>query len=147
MDDNIKCTFCGKTQSETKKLIAGPEVFICNECIIRCQEILDEEKSPDKTPPSLRVPVYEKEKISQLNVHAFIVERNLPRTINMFQLIVEYKNAIDEHFETARKFIAEREKIKKTLSEAINQKQKQVKQLASELEQLQGQLKVIEAKD
>jgi len=37
------CSFCGKTQTEVAKLIAGPQVYICNECIHLCNEILDEE--------------------------------------------------------------------------------------------------------
>lgn len=35
--------FCGKTQDQVKKLIAGPEVYICDECVELCNEILDEE--------------------------------------------------------------------------------------------------------
>lgn len=42
-DDKLKCSFCGKTQDQVKKLIAGPEVYICDECIELCNEILDEE--------------------------------------------------------------------------------------------------------
>ena len=43
-DDKIlKCSFCGKTQDQVKKLIAGPEVYICDECVELCNEILDDE--------------------------------------------------------------------------------------------------------
>ena len=42
-DPNLKCSFCGKTQDQVKKLIAGPDVCICDECIELCNEILDEE--------------------------------------------------------------------------------------------------------
>ena len=42
-NDRLKCSFCGKTQDQVKKLIAGPEVFICDECVELCNEILDEE--------------------------------------------------------------------------------------------------------
>ena len=41
--DRLKCSFCGKTQDQVKKLIAGPDVFICDECVELCNEILDEE--------------------------------------------------------------------------------------------------------
>ncbi len=41
--DLLKCTFCGKTQKQVRKLIAGPSVYICDECIGLCNEILDEE--------------------------------------------------------------------------------------------------------
>lgn len=39
----LNCSFCGKSQSEVKKLIAGPTVFICNECVSLCTDILKEE--------------------------------------------------------------------------------------------------------
>lgn len=42
-DTRLKCSFCGKTQDQVKKLIAGPEVYICDECVELCNEILDEE--------------------------------------------------------------------------------------------------------
>ena len=42
-NDRLKCSFCGKTQDQVKKLIAGPAVFICDECVELCNEILDEE--------------------------------------------------------------------------------------------------------
>lgn len=42
-DARLKCSFCGKTQDQVKKLIAGPEVYICDECVDLCNEILDEE--------------------------------------------------------------------------------------------------------
>ena len=42
-DNRLKCSFCGKTQDQVKKLIAGPEVYICDECVELCNEILDEE--------------------------------------------------------------------------------------------------------
>lgn len=41
--DRLKCSFCGKTQDQVKKLIAGPDVYICDECVELCNEILDEE--------------------------------------------------------------------------------------------------------
>mgnify|MGYP000178548166 CR=1 FL=1 len=41
--DLLKCSFCGKTQKQVKKLIAGPGVYICDECIELCNEIIVEE--------------------------------------------------------------------------------------------------------
>ena len=38
--DNLHCSFCGKNQKEVKKLIAGPTVYICNECVDLCNEII-----------------------------------------------------------------------------------------------------------
>ena len=43
--DLLKCSFCGKSQKQVKKLIAGPGVYICDECIDLCNEIIDEELS------------------------------------------------------------------------------------------------------
>jgi pyrimidine operon attenuation protein / uracil phosphoribosyltransferase len=39
-DDKLRCSFCGKSQSEIKKLIAGPSVYICNECVDICSELV-----------------------------------------------------------------------------------------------------------
>ena len=39
----LKCSFCGKSQKQGKKLIAGPGVYICDECIDLCNEIIEEE--------------------------------------------------------------------------------------------------------
>ena len=47
----LKCSFCGKTQKQVKKLIAGPGVYICDECIDLCNEIIEEELTePAETP-------------------------------------------------------------------------------------------------
>ena len=39
-DDELRCSFCGKTHAQVKKLIAGPTVYICNECIAICNDII-----------------------------------------------------------------------------------------------------------
>ena len=46
-DKKISCSFCGKSQEEVKKLIAGPSVYICNECVILCKDILVEDDKID----------------------------------------------------------------------------------------------------
>ena len=43
----LKCSFCGKTQDQVRKLVAGPGVYICDECIELCNEIIEEEFSDD----------------------------------------------------------------------------------------------------
>ena len=45
--DLLKCSFCGKSQKQVKKLIAGPGVYICDECIDLCNEIIEEELAGD----------------------------------------------------------------------------------------------------
>ncbi|MCA9808194.1 MAG: ATP-dependent protease ATP-binding subunit ClpX, partial [Cyanobacteria bacterium HKST-UBA06] len=53
-DNRLKCSFCGKSQDQVKKLIAGPDVYICDECVDLCNEILDEEffEAEDTEKPS-----------------------------------------------------------------------------------------------
>jgi ATP-dependent Clp protease ATP-binding subunit ClpX len=56
-DANLSCSFCGKSQREVKKLIAGPTVYICDECIELCNDIIAEEYGQeDSTARSSRVP-------------------------------------------------------------------------------------------
>ena len=43
----VKCSFCGKSQKQVKKLIPGPGVYVCNECIDLCNEIIDEENTEE----------------------------------------------------------------------------------------------------
>lgn len=77
-DDKLKCSFCGKTQDQVKKLIAGPEVYICDECVELCNEILDEEflegkdkeasidsEAPEKSEKSIPKPHEIKEYLDQ----------------------------------------------------------------------------------
>lgn len=51
--DQIACSFCGKTQDQVKKIIAGPDVYICNECVDLCKEIIDEELASEKKPTEI----------------------------------------------------------------------------------------------
>ncbi|HEY9679671.1 MAG TPA: ATP-dependent protease ATP-binding subunit ClpX [Drouetiella sp.] len=58
-DNRLKCSFCGKSQDQVKKLIAGPGVYICDECVDLCNEILDEELfegSPAASPTETSLP-------------------------------------------------------------------------------------------
>ena len=59
----LKCSFCGKTQEQVKRLIAGPGVYICDECIDLCSEIIADEfqEAPDFDPKSLPKPYEIKE--------------------------------------------------------------------------------------
>ena len=47
-DDHLVCSFCGKRQDEVKKLIAGPNVFICDECIDLCNDIVQEDQGQEE---------------------------------------------------------------------------------------------------
>ena len=53
--ESIRCSFCGKKQEQVNRIIAGPNVYICNECVSLCSGILQEELSYDAA-PSLEIP-------------------------------------------------------------------------------------------
>ena len=49
--ENLHCSFCGKSQDEVRKLIAGPTVYICDECIDLCNDIIAEECDQEESLP------------------------------------------------------------------------------------------------
>jgi len=53
---SLRCSFCSKSQSEVRKLIAGPNVYICDECIEICTDIIDEERDLEEREGSLELP-------------------------------------------------------------------------------------------
>jgi ATP-dependent Clp protease ATP-binding subunit ClpX len=53
---NLSCSFCGKGQREVRKLIAGPTVYICDECIRLCNDIIAEESERDESRPAVSLP-------------------------------------------------------------------------------------------
>ena len=55
---SLVCSFCGKSQKEVKKLIAGPTVYICDECIALCNDIIAEEFEAEESEshPAIKVP-------------------------------------------------------------------------------------------
>ena len=55
-DSHLKCSFCGKSQEQVRKLIAGPGVYICDECVDLCNEILDEELFDSSAVPAAAAP-------------------------------------------------------------------------------------------
>jgi ATP-dependent Clp protease ATP-binding subunit ClpX len=63
-DGRLRCSFCGKMQDQVKKLIAGPDVYICDECVDLCNEILAEELmdlAPTKAKPAMSAAPEDKE--------------------------------------------------------------------------------------
>jgi ATP-dependent Clp protease ATP-binding subunit ClpX len=54
--DNLTCSFCGKSQREVRKLIAGPTVYICDECIKLCNDIIAEEHDREEGKPQVSLP-------------------------------------------------------------------------------------------
>lgn len=55
-NEAVRCSFCGKTQEEVRKIVAGPGVYICNECIDLCKEIIDEQLYEDSVREFVDVP-------------------------------------------------------------------------------------------
>ncbi|WP_105956233.1 ATP-dependent Clp protease ATP-binding subunit ClpX [Apilactobacillus quenuiae] len=53
-DGPVTCSFCGKSQDQVKKIVAGPGVYICNECIDLCKEIVDEELSQENNDKNIK---------------------------------------------------------------------------------------------
>ncbi|MBA7575112.1 ATP-dependent Clp protease ATP-binding subunit ClpX [subsurface metagenome] len=72
--DFLKCSFCGKSQNQVKKLIAGPGVYVCDECVDLCNEIIDEELKEDREVYFKDLPK-PKEIYSILNEHVVGQER------------------------------------------------------------------------
>jgi ATP-dependent Clp protease ATP-binding subunit ClpX len=55
-DKHLRCSFCGKSKDSVEKFISGPNVYICNECIALCNEILAEEEERDSTAAFTEIP-------------------------------------------------------------------------------------------
>jgi len=56
-DKHLRCSFCGKSKDSVRKFISGPSVYICNECITLCNEILAEDEERDVTEAITQVPI------------------------------------------------------------------------------------------
>jgi ATP-dependent Clp protease ATP-binding subunit ClpX len=105
-DSHLKCSFCGKSQEQVRKLIAGPGVYICDECVELCNEILDEELfdtgGGQQSPTRTKEAAPEKPK------------RPRPAKVSLSQIPKprEIKNYLDEH-------VIGQEGAKKVLSVAV----------------------------
>ncbi len=79
----LYCSFCGKSQHEVKKLIAGPSVFICDECIELCNDIIRDEAPPEAAPSKagksdLPTPSEIKDSLDQYVIGQDTAKRTLP---------------------------------------------------------------------
>ena len=87
MNDNLFCSFCGKNQKEVQKLIAGPAVYICDECIQLCSEIIEEEKGKDdKATDRLLVPKEIKDMLDD-----YVIEQDAAKKILAVAVYNHYK--------------------------------------------------------
>lgn len=50
VETGLRCSFCGKSQDEVRHLIAGPGVYICNECVELCEQVISEQPMPSFPP-------------------------------------------------------------------------------------------------
>ncbi|MBF2029008.1 MAG: ATP-dependent protease ATP-binding subunit ClpX [Oscillatoriales cyanobacterium C42_A2020_001] len=89
-DSHLKCSFCGKSQEQVRKLIAGPGVYICDECVDLCNEILDEElfdsSATAPQPVPRREPSAEKRKTRTAHI-----------SLNQIPKPREIKKYLDDH--------------------------------------------------
>ena len=104
-DSHLKCSFCGKSQEQVRKLIAGPGVYICDECVELCNEILDEELMEEGTPVSSSSPRAEAKPVKKSNRADKISFQAIPKPR-------ELKRYLDEH-------VIGQEEAKKVLSVAV----------------------------
>jgi ATP-dependent Clp protease ATP-binding subunit ClpX len=86
-NDNLFCSFCGKNQKEVKKLIAGPAVYICDECIQLCSEIIEEETEKEAGElASLMVPKEIKGRLDE-----YVIEQDNAKKILAVAVYNHYK--------------------------------------------------------
>jgi ATP-dependent protease Clp ATPase subunit len=88
-NEQLLCSFCGKSQRQVKKLIAGPGVYICDECIDLCNEIIDEELT---APPSFDIEIHAREIIDIRRRLDEIIAEHTGKTVD------EVKNDTDRDY-------------------------------------------------
>ena len=94
-NDNLFCSFCGKNQKEVKKLIAGPAVYICDECIHLCSEIIEEESERnEEISEKILVPKEIKKMLDD-----YVVEQELAKKVLSVAVHNHYKR-LDSSVET-----------------------------------------------
>jgi ATP-dependent Clp protease ATP-binding subunit ClpX len=87
VNDNLFCSFCGKNQKEVTKLIAGPAVYICDECIQLCSEIIEEESEKDaREQENLLIPKQIKEMLDD-----YVIEQEAAKKILAVAVYNHYK--------------------------------------------------------
>jgi len=89
-DSYLRCSFCGKSSEQVRKLIAGPGVYICDECVELCNEILDEELLNSSNETAIQPPVPSEQPQKQPT-------RATHRAWNQIQKPTEIKQALDTH--------------------------------------------------
>jgi ATP-dependent Clp protease ATP-binding subunit ClpX len=91
-NDNLFCSFCGKSQNEVKKLIAGPAVYICDECIQLCSEIIEEESEKDARETEVALVPKELKKM----LDEYVIEQESAKKVLSVAVYNHYKR-LDSH--------------------------------------------------
>lgn len=104
-DSYLRCSFCGKSSEQVRKLIAGPGVYICDECVELCNEILDEELLHSSNDTAIQPPLPSEQPTKQ-------PARATHRAWNQLQKPTEIKQALDAH-------VIGQNQAKKVLSVAV----------------------------
>ena len=88
-DKLLYCSFCGKNQNEVRKLIAGPSVYICNECIDLCNDIIKEEisEATESEEESFPVPIEIKASLDEYVIGQEEAKKNLSVAVYNLSLI------------------------------------------------------------
>ena len=97
-DKNLRCSFCGKSKETVKKFISGPSVYICNECISLCNEILaeeDERESSESTHPDA-TPQQIKEVLDQYVIGQELAKKALAVAVYNHYKRVSHQGVLDE---------------------------------------------------
>ena len=78
MDRHLRCSFCGKSRDEVRKLIAGPTVYICDECVNLCNDIIAEdwEEAKEEISSKLKKPAEIKHHLDQYVIVRLVLQRN-----------------------------------------------------------------------
>ncbi|MCD4744538.1 MAG: ATP-dependent Clp protease ATP-binding subunit ClpX [Desulfobacteraceae bacterium] len=88
--DKYFCSFCGKNQKEVMKLIAGPSVYICNECVKLCGEIIDDEEKEKKTDANESIDFLIPEEIKE-KLDSYVIEQDRAKKVLAVAVYNHYK--------------------------------------------------------
>ena len=94
-DENkiLYCSFCGKGQNEVRKLIAGPSVYICDECVDLCNNIIEEELSSDEENKDLVL--YKPKEIKSM-LDDYVIDQDIAKKVLSVAVYNHYKRLLDK---------------------------------------------------
>jgi len=97
-DKHLRCSFCGKSKDAVKKFISGPNVYICNECIALCNEILSEEEERESTGHFTEVPTPTeiKETLDEYVIGQEVAKKTLSVAVYNHYKRINHRNLVDD---------------------------------------------------